>query len=71
MAIGYDFTAPLWQWKGDTPWHFMTVPEAISDEIAARMEGFARGFGSVRVRVREDPSGYIHSPRTDRQETGQ
>ncbi len=52
MAIGYDFIAPLWQWKGDTPWHFITVPERISDEIAARMEGFARGFGSVRVRVR-------------------
>ena len=38
-------------WKADSAWHFATVPEEVSDEIAARMEGFTRGFGSVRVEV--------------------
>ena len=52
MAIAYDFTAELWEWEGKAAWHFVTVPVDVSDEIAARMEGFTRGFGSVRVRVR-------------------
>lgn len=48
----YDFTAELWEWSSKASWFFVTVPVDISDEIAARMEGFERGFGSVRVRVR-------------------
>lgn len=52
MAIAHDFVAELWEWEGKAAWHFVTVPLDVSDEIAARMEGFTRGFGSVRVRVR-------------------
>lgn len=47
----FDITAPVTLWKADSAWHFATVPEEVSDEIAARMEGFTRGFGSVRVEV--------------------
>ncbi len=52
----YRFDAELWRWRADAAWHFITVPEAISDEIEARTEaitqGFGkRGFGSVRVRA--------------------
>lgn len=52
MPIAFDFESALFEWTGDAAWHFVTVPESISDEIAARMEGFTRGFGSVRVRMR-------------------
>jgi hypothetical protein len=52
MAASFDFEAPLWEWEGKAAWHFLTVPADASDEIAARMDGFTRGFGSVRVRVR-------------------
>jgi len=52
MPVAYDFTAELWEWEAKASWFFLTVPVDVSDEIAARMEGFTRGFGSVRVRVR-------------------
>jgi hypothetical protein len=61
MTIAYDFTAELWEWEGKAAWHFVTVPVETSDEIAARMEGFTRGFGSVRVRVRVGSSEWATS----------
>ncbi len=44
----FEFTAPLWLHQGGA-WHFVTVPPAVSDEIAELTEGSTRGFGSVRV----------------------
>ena len=52
MSVPFDFEAALFEWSGNAAWHFVAVPEPISDEIAARTEGFTTGFGSVRVRVR-------------------
>lgn len=48
----YSFDAELWLHEGDAAaWHFITVPEDVSDDIDARTAGQARGFGSVRVRA--------------------
>lgn len=47
----YEFEAALWLWEGDASWHFLTVPDGVSDDIDARTEDQRRGFGSVRVRV--------------------
>jgi hypothetical protein len=50
----YDFTAPLWRWEGNAAWHFLSLPEDVTDEIDERYSGpagRARGFGSVRVEV--------------------
>ncbi|WP_427889353.1 DUF1905 domain-containing protein [Kribbella sp. GL6] len=47
----YRFTAPLWLHPGEGSWHFVTVPEEISDEITGLTEGRRHGFGSVRVAV--------------------
>ncbi|HUW02000.1 MAG TPA: DUF1905 domain-containing protein [Acidimicrobiales bacterium] len=47
----YEFEAELWLWDGDAAWHFLTVPEGVSDDLEARTDGRRRGFGSVRVRV--------------------
>ncbi|MGZ0151444.1 DUF1905 domain-containing protein [Kribbella sp. WER1] len=47
----YRFTALLWVYPGEAAWHFVTVPEHISDEITDLTEGHRRGFGSVRVEV--------------------
>lgn len=47
----YRFTVPLWQHQGEGSWHFVTVPEDISDEITDLTEGRRKGFGSVRVSV--------------------
>lgn len=47
----FDFAATIWLWEGGA-WHFLTVPEEVSDEIADLAEGRAGGFGSVRVESR-------------------
>ncbi|HVM18973.1 MAG TPA: DUF1905 domain-containing protein [Egibacteraceae bacterium] len=45
----FEFDAELWLWDGDAAWHFVTVPEDVSDEIEA--SATAGGFGSVPVSV--------------------
>lgn len=43
-------TAPLWLWTGENgSWHFVTVPEELSDEIHAHCLVQMRGFKSARV----------------------
>jgi hypothetical protein len=45
-------TAPLWLWTGENgSWHFITVPEELSDEIRAHCLASMRGFKSARVEV--------------------
>lgn len=51
MARTFTFTSKVWVWNGVSPWHFVSLPTDISDEIADLMEGRLRGFGSVRVEV--------------------
>ena len=47
-------TSLLWIWKGEAAgrWHFITVPDDLSEEIRAHAFGSPRGFGSVRVEAR-------------------
>ncbi len=46
----WSFRAPVWQWREGT-WRFVTVPEAVSDEVDEAVGDGAGGFGSVRVEV--------------------
>lgn len=50
---GVTFDATLWLWEGDAAWHFVTLPERLSDTIEWHVasNGQERGFGSVRVEV--------------------
>lgn len=50
-AMTYRFSAPLWRYKGDSPWHFVTLPFEQADEIDELTTSVQRGFGSVRVHV--------------------
>ena len=46
----FTFAAQVWKWQGDAAWHFVALPEDVTDEI----EDFPAprgGFGSVRVLV--------------------
>jgi hypothetical protein len=45
------FDAELWLYDGASPWHFLSLPVAVSEEIIEASAGRQRGFGSVRVRV--------------------
>lgn len=47
---GHRFEATLWRHDGDAPWHFVTVPVGVADEIANTTE--PKPFGSLPVRVR-------------------
>lgn len=51
MTSMYSFDARVWEHEGAGTWHFVSVPEAVADEIAERSTGRTRGFGSVRVEV--------------------
>ena len=51
MTGTYSFRAPLWRWPGESPWHFVTLPQDQSDEIDERTREVQRGFGSIRVEV--------------------
>ena len=46
----HRFEAELWLWEGDAAWHFVTLPEDISDAVEEQA-GPRRGFGSVPVQV--------------------
>ena len=47
----YAFTAELWEWEGKAAWHFVSLPEDVTDEIDERHGADAGGFGSVKVEV--------------------
>lgn len=46
------FTGPLWFWRGPAPWHFVSVPEAECDLIAAASELVTYGWGMIPVEAR-------------------
>jgi hypothetical protein len=47
----FSFTAEVWQHEGPAAWHFLSLPEAVADEIEATYGDRAAGFGSLRVEV--------------------
>ncbi|MEI8238911.1 MAG: DUF1905 domain-containing protein [Actinomycetota bacterium] len=45
----YVFSADVWLHQGTGPWHFVTLPFDMSDEIDERTTAVQHGFGSVKV----------------------
>ena len=60
MTGRISHTAPLWRWTGATGagvWFFITIDGEAGDMLSAialmrRLEGMARGFGSLKVTAR-------------------
>lgn len=52
-TTGRDYTvrARVWRWKGGS-WHFANLSARQSAEIRRRFGVTARGWGSIRVRIR-------------------
>jgi hypothetical protein len=46
----WEFDSAVWRWREGT-WHFVTVPDDVSDEVDAAVGDLVGGFGSVRVEV--------------------
>lgn len=53
LSEHFDFTAALWKWQSETAtaWYFLSLPEAISQEIKFFCPRKGPGFGAVRVEV--------------------
>lgn len=52
MTVGATFDGEVWYWRGPSPYHFVTVPEAQCARIRAVARGVTYGWGMVPVRVR-------------------
>ena len=63
----HRFEAELWRWEGNAAWHFVTLPEDVSDDIEDVSGPVRRGFGSVRVRVTIGGSTWATSVFPDKQ----
>lgn len=46
----FEFESTLWRWRDDGAWHFLSLPEDVTDQIDERTPHKA-GFGSVKVEV--------------------
>lgn len=53
-ATGRDYTVQtqVWRYKGAAAWYFANLSTEQSADIKARYGATARGWGSIRVRVR-------------------
>ena len=47
----FSFPAEMWLHDGDAPWHFVTLPVEVADQIDAAGGDLRRGFGSIEVSV--------------------
>ncbi len=47
----WSFKAKVWLWPGEAAWHFVSLPQDVSNEIKTLFEGQTRGWGSLPVKV--------------------
>jgi hypothetical protein len=50
--VRFDFDGEVWFWKGPSPFHFVTIPEAECREIKAASSAISYGWGVIPVTVR-------------------
>ncbi len=51
-CINFEFSGAIWYWRGPSPFHFLTVPEAQSKELKAIVHLVTYGWGMVPVQAR-------------------
>ena len=52
IDLEFSFTGEVWLWEAKTAaWHFVTLPEDMSEDIKAFTKHLARGFKSVKLEV--------------------
>lgn len=65
-ADEYVVTAEVWLYPGQAGWHFVTLPDAVADELRALFAGWHRPFGSLPVRATLGRSSWTTSLFSDR-----
>lgn len=48
----FEFTGKVWYWRGPSPYHFVTVPGAQSEDIKSIAEHVTYGWGMIPVTAR-------------------
>ncbi len=46
-----EFSGIIWYWRGPSPFHFLTVPEAQSQELKAILSLVSYGWGMIPVQA--------------------
>jgi hypothetical protein len=47
-----EFSAPMFEWRGPAPYHFLAVPEDEADELRETAAYVTYGWGMIPVRGR-------------------
>jgi Domain of unknown function (DUF1905) len=50
--VTFEFSGEVWFWKGPSPFHFVTVPEAECRELKAASTAVSYGWGVIPVAAR-------------------
>ncbi|MFM1839151.1 MAG: hypothetical protein RIS37_417, partial [Actinomycetota bacterium] len=47
--VNFTFTASVWEWRGPAPYHFVSVPLEIAQEIKELASAVTYGWGMIPV----------------------
>ena len=47
----FSFAGEVWHWRGPSPFHFVSVPEEMSTEIAEEAPRLSYGWGAIAAEV--------------------
>jgi hypothetical protein len=50
-CTNFEISGAIWYWKGPSPYHFLTVPEAQSNELKAIVHLVTYGWGMIPVQA--------------------
>ena len=50
-SMNFEFSGAIWYWRGPSPFHFLTVPEAQSSELKAIAPLVTYGWGMIPVQA--------------------
>jgi hypothetical protein len=50
--VDLEFAAPMFEWRGPAPYHFLAVPEDEADQIRETSAFVTYGWGMIPVRGR-------------------
>jgi hypothetical protein len=60
-GVDLEFSGVVWFWRGPSPYHFVTVPEDESAELAELAARVTYGWGMIPVEARIDDTRWTTS----------
>ncbi len=64
--MDFEFSGPIWYWRGPAPWYFVTVPEKQCEELDALSRFVTYGWGMIPATVRIGRTEYRTAPVAER-----